>query len=50
MQVSGQPHAPAALPTGNEVPALKDQELSGPQNRSGHFGENRYFTNSCVTK
>ena len=35
MEVSGQHHAPAALPPGKEPPG----RLCGPQNQSGRYGE-----------
>jgi hypothetical protein len=37
MEVSGQLHAPAALPPGKEPTRYPlDRKLSGPQSRSGH--------------
>jgi hypothetical protein len=37
--VSGQLHAPTALPPGKEPPL--DRRLGGPQSRSGRFGEEK---------
>jgi hypothetical protein len=37
MEVSGQLHAPAALPPGKEPPGLLDMRLGVPQGRSGQF-------------
>jgi hypothetical protein len=37
MEVRGQFHAPAALPPGKDPPV----HIGGPQNRSGHGGEER---------
>jgi hypothetical protein len=44
MEVSGQIHAPAALPLGKEPPVPLDR-LGGLQNRSGTSGEE---TNPCI--
>jgi hypothetical protein len=41
MEVSGQLHAPAALPPGNEPPVPIYRKLSGPQSRSGRGGEEK---------
>jgi hypothetical protein len=39
MEVSGQLHASAALPTEKEPPLPLDRRLGGPQSRSGRGGE-----------
>jgi hypothetical protein len=39
MEVSGQLHAPAALPQGNHPRYPLDRRLSGSQSLSGRFGE-----------
>jgi hypothetical protein len=39
MEVSGQLHAPAALPAGKEPLVPLDRKLGGPQSRSGRGGE-----------
>jgi hypothetical protein len=39
--VSGQLHAPAALPPGKEPPVSIGQEVGGPQSRSGGRGEEK---------
>jgi hypothetical protein len=39
--VSGQLHAPAALPTGKKPPYPLDRTLDGPQSRSGRRGEKK---------
>jgi hypothetical protein len=39
--VSGQLHAPAALPPGKDPWNPLDRRLGGPQNRSGHGGEEK---------
>jgi hypothetical protein len=39
--VSGQLHAPAALPPGKEPRYPLDRRLGGPQSRSGRFGEEK---------
>jgi hypothetical protein len=41
MEVSGQLHAPAALPPGKEPPVPIDTRLSGPQSSSGRGGEEK---------
>jgi hypothetical protein len=42
MEVSGQLHAPAALPPGKDPPRYPlDRGLGGPQNRSGRDGEEK---------
>jgi hypothetical protein len=41
MEVSGQLHAPAALPQGNSPWYPLDKRLDGPQSRSGHGGEEK---------
>jgi hypothetical protein len=41
MEVSGQLHAPAALPQGKSPWYSLDRRLGGPQNRSGRDGEER---------
>jgi hypothetical protein len=41
MEVSGQLHASAALPPGKEPLYPLDRRLGGPQNRSGHGGEEK---------
>jgi hypothetical protein len=41
MEVSGQLHAPAALPPGKEPQYTLDTRLSGPQSLSGHGGEEK---------
>jgi len=51
MQVSGQPHAPAALPPGNEVPAPNDQEAAWASKQVWTFRRKiDILTNSSVTK
>jgi hypothetical protein len=44
MEVSGQLHAPTALPPGKEPPYPLDKRLGGPQSRSGRYGEERNLT------
>jgi hypothetical protein len=39
MEVSGQLHAPAALPSRKETPVPIESRLGAPQNRSGRGGE-----------
>jgi hypothetical protein len=39
MQVSGQIHAAATLPLGNEPQYPLDKRVGGPQSLSGHGGE-----------
>jgi hypothetical protein len=41
MEVSGQLHAPAALPPGKEAPIPLDRTLGGPQSLSGRCGEEK---------
>jgi hypothetical protein len=41
MEVSGQLHAPAALPPGKEPWYPLDRRLGGPQSCSGHGGEEK---------
>jgi hypothetical protein len=41
MKVSVQLHAPATLPQGKSRWYPLDRRLSGPQNRSGHDGEEK---------
>jgi hypothetical protein len=41
MEVSGQLHAPAALPPGKSPRYLLDRRLGGPQSRSGRGGEEK---------
>jgi hypothetical protein len=41
MEVSGQLHAPAALPPGKDPCYSLDRRLGGPQSRSGGGGEER---------
>jgi hypothetical protein len=41
MEVSGQFHAPAALPQGKSPWYLLDRRLCGPQIRSGRGGEKK---------
>jgi hypothetical protein len=41
MEVSGQLHAPATLPTEKELWDSLDRRLRGPQSRSGHGGEEK---------
>jgi hypothetical protein len=41
MEVSSQLHAHAALPPGKELLYPLDRRLDGPQNRSGHGGEEK---------
>jgi hypothetical protein len=41
MEVGGQLHAPAALPTGKEPLVPINRRLGGPQNRSGRGGEEK---------
>jgi hypothetical protein len=41
MEVSGQLHAPAALPLGKYSRYPLDRSLSGPQSRSGRGGEEK---------
>jgi hypothetical protein len=43
MEVSGQLHAPAAVPQGKSPHYLLDRRLGGPQSRSGHGGEEKNF-------
>jgi hypothetical protein len=42
--VSGQLHAPAALPPGKRPRYSFDRRLGGPQSRSGRYGEVKIFT------
>jgi hypothetical protein len=42
LEVSGQLHAPAALPPGKKPRYPLDRRLSGPQSRSGRRGENSW--------
>jgi hypothetical protein len=50
MEVSGQRHAPTALPQGKRPWCPLDSRLGGPQSRSGRGGEEinfqMYYTNS----
>jgi hypothetical protein len=41
MEVSGQLHAPAALPQRKSPSYSLDRRLGGPQSRSGHGGEEK---------
>jgi hypothetical protein len=41
MEVSGQLHAPAALPPGKDPQYALDRRLGGPQSRSGRGGEEK---------
>jgi hypothetical protein len=41
MEVTGQLHAPAALPPGKDPGYLIDRRLGGPQSRSGRGGEEK---------
>jgi hypothetical protein len=41
MEVSGQLHAPAALPPGKQPRYTLDRKLGGPQGRSGSGGEEK---------
>jgi hypothetical protein len=41
MEVSGHPHAPAALPLQQPHPYSLNRRLGGLQSRSGHFGEDK---------
>jgi hypothetical protein len=41
MEVSGQLHAPTALPQGKEPLVSMDRRLGGPQSRSGRGGEQK---------
>jgi hypothetical protein len=41
MEVSGQIHAPAALPPGKSPWYSLDRRLGGPQSRSGHGGDEK---------
>jgi hypothetical protein len=41
MEVSGQLHAPAVLPSGEETLIPMDRRLGGPQSRSGRGGEEK---------
>jgi hypothetical protein len=41
MEVSGQLHAPAAMPRGKNPRYSLYRRLGGPQNRSGHCGEDK---------
>jgi hypothetical protein len=41
MEVSGQRHAPAALPTGKEPWYPSDRRVGEPQRRSGRGGEEK---------
>jgi hypothetical protein len=42
MEVSGQIHAPAALPRGKEPRYPLDRRLGGPQSQCGRRGENSW--------
>jgi hypothetical protein len=42
--VSGQLHAPAALPPGKSPQYPFYRRLGGPQSRSGRYGEVKFFT------
>jgi len=44
MVMKGQLHAPAALSPGNSPGHLLHRSLSGPHNRSGHWGEQKKAT------
>ena len=39
--MNSQPHAPASLPPGKELPYLFNSRLGGPQRLSGRFGEKK---------
>jgi hypothetical protein len=41
MEISGQPHTPAALLLGKEPPLPIDRRLGGPQSRSGRGGKEK---------
>jgi hypothetical protein len=41
MEVSGQLHAPAALPPGKDTRYPLDRRLGGPQSQSGRGGEEK---------
>jgi hypothetical protein len=41
MEVSGQIHAPAALPPGKQLRYPLDRRLGGPQSQSGPYGEEK---------
>jgi len=41
MELSGELHDPAALPTGKEPLVSGGRRLGGPQSRSGHGGEGK---------
>jgi hypothetical protein len=43
MEVSGQLHAPVALPQVKSPSYAFDRRLGGPQNRSGRGGEEKNF-------
>jgi hypothetical protein len=43
MEVSGQLHAPAALPPGKDPRYTLDRRLGGPQSRSGCCGEEKHL-------
>jgi hypothetical protein len=47
MEVSGQLHAPAALPQGKSPCCPLDRRLGGPQSRSGRGGEEKNIFYSC---
>jgi hypothetical protein len=48
MEVSGQVHAPAALPLGKESRYPFDRKLNGPHSRSGCCGEEGEKKNSAL--
>jgi hypothetical protein len=43
LEVSGQLHAPAALPPGKSPRYPFYRRLGGPQSRSGRYGEEKIF-------
>jgi len=47
--VSGQHHAPVALPPGNKLRGQLGRKPSGTQRRSGRFGEDKNLFASALT-
>jgi hypothetical protein len=43
MEVSCQPHDPAALPIAKQDSVLIKLDISGPQSRHGRFGKEQHF-------
>jgi len=50
MEVSGQLHAPPALPQAKIPGNTRNNRLGGPQNLSGCFGEEKHFVVLPVTE